>query len=430
MSAPHSVDAALAVHGGPAVRSRPWPVWPRPAPGAASALEAVLNSGRWAISGPYRGVDSFERRFATAFADYHGVGHCVPAASGTASLMLALEACGVGAGDEVIVPGVSWVASGSTVVGVNAVPVFADIDPDTLCLDPAAVEDVITERTKAISVVHLYSAVADLSPLVATARRHGIALIEDCAQAHGASYGGRKVGTFGDIGTFSMQHSKVLTSGEGGAAITSLAELSRRMEHLRADGRCYPERPPEPGAMELVETGELMGSNRCLSEFHAAVLLAQLPRLDEENALRAANAALLDRRLSALGLRPQATSPATTERTYYTYAAEIPGDLLAGADIAAVAAAITAELGFPASPAYPPFTANRLYAPEGRSRYALGEEHQRRLDRSRFRLPVADRVHRGLITLHHAALLGDESDVDDIATAFEKVLRHGPALAG
>ncbi len=430
MPATNSVDTALAVHGGPALRTRPWPVWPRSAPGTAAALDTVLGSGRWAISGPYRGVDSFERRFAAEFAAYHGVEYCVPAASGTASLMLALEACGVGAGDEVIVPGVSWVASASTVVGVNAVPVFADIEPDTLCLDPAAAEDAVTERTKAICIVHLYSAVADLSGLLSVARRRGIPIIEDCAQAHGASYAGRKVGAFGDVGTFSMQNSKVLTSGEGGAAITSDAALARRMEHLRADGRCYSARPPAPGAMELVETGELMGSNRCLSEFQAAVLLTQLPELDGENALRAANAALLDRRLSALGLRPQSTSSPTTERTYYTYAVEIPQELLAGADIAAVTAAITAELGFPASPAYAPLPANRLYAPEGRPRYSLGEEHRRKLDRSRFRLPVCDRVCRGLVTLHHAALLGDESDVDDIAAAFDKVLRHTPALVG
>ncbi|SHF11880.1 DegT/DnrJ/EryC1/StrS aminotransferase family protein [Streptoalloteichus hindustanus] len=414
----------LAINNGTPVRTRPWPVWPQPARGALGALERVLHSGRWAISGPYRGAESAERRFARTFAAYNGVAHCVPAASGTASLMLALEACGVGVGDEVIAPGLSWVASASTIVGVNAVPVLVDIDPATLCLDPAAVEAAITPATRAIVVVHLYSAVADLDALRAVADRHGLPLIEDCAQAHGAEHRGRKVGSVGDIGTFSMQHSKVLTSGEGGAAITDSAALARRMEHLRADGRCYPAAAPAPGHMELVETGELMGSNRCLSEFQAAVLVEQLRELDEQNALRRRNALLLNELLAEQGLRPQDSSPGTTSRTYYVYAAALPDDALTDVPIAAVTGALTAELGFPISPAYAPLHTNRLYAPASRRRFALGDEHEKRIDPGRFHLPVCERLTRRLITFHHAALLGDESDVRDIATAVAKVLRH------
>jgi dTDP-4-amino-4,6-dideoxygalactose transaminase len=164
----------LAINGGAPVRVRPWPAWPQPARRAADALAEVLNSGRWSISGPYRGVETFDQRFARAFAAYNGVGHCVPAASGTASLMMALEACGVGAGDEVITPALSWVASATTIVGVNAVPVFSDIDPGTLCIDPDAVEELITPATKALVVVHLYSAVADLERLTELAQRHGL----------------------------------------------------------------------------------------------------------------------------------------------------------------------------------------------------------------------------------------------------------------
>ncbi|MCP2261254.1 L-glutamine:scyllo-inosose aminotransferase [Streptoalloteichus tenebrarius] len=414
----------LAINNGTPVRTRPWPVWPQPARGALDALERVLRSGRWAISGPYRGIESAERRFARDFAAYNGVAHCVPAASGTASLMLALESCGVGVGDEVIAPGLSWVASASTIVGVNAVPVLVDIDPRTLCLDPAAVEAAITPATKAVVVVHLYSAVADLDALRAVADRHGLPLIEDCAQAHGAEHRGRKVGSVGDVGTFSMQHSKVLTSGEGGAAITNSAELARRMEHLRADGRCYPDTAPAPGRMELVETGELMGSNRCLSEFQAAVLVEQLRELDEQNALRRRNAELLNTLLAEQGLRPQATSPGTTSRTYYVYAAELPDDAFVGLPITTVTEALTAELGFPISPAYAPLHTNRLYAPASRRRFALGEEHEKRIDPARFHLPVCERLTRRLITFHHAALLGDESDMHDIAAAVAKVLRH------
>src|SRR5687767_13234755 len=124
----------LAIEGGSPVRSRAWPLWPIATERTLRNIADVLASGRWAISGPFRGTPSFERRFAAAFAAYCGALHCVPTSSGTASLAIALEACDVGAGDEVIVPGLSWVASASAVVGINAVPVLCDVDPDTWCL--------------------------------------------------------------------------------------------------------------------------------------------------------------------------------------------------------------------------------------------------------------------------------------------------------
>ncbi|MEU3714306.1 DegT/DnrJ/EryC1/StrS family aminotransferase [Streptomyces catenulae] len=421
---------SLAVQGGSPVRTRPWPLWPQSAPGAVRALEGVLTSGRWSISGPYQGTESQERRFARAFAAYNGVEHCVPAASGTASLMLALEACGIGAGDEVIVPGLSWVASGSTVLGVNAVPVFCDVDPDTLCLDPVAVESALTERTKAIVVVHLYSAVADMDALRALAERHGLPLIEDCAQAHGAEYHGVKVGALATAGTFSMQHSKVLTSGEGGAVITRDAEFARRVEHLRADGRCLAGLPVDTGRMELVETGELMGSNRCVSEFQAALLVEQLGVLDEQNERRRRNAALLDELLADAGYRPQSTSAGTGNRTYYTYAARLPEGELTDVGLAAVTDALTAELGFPIASCYAPITRNRLYDPRSRGRFALGVQHESRIDPKGFDLPVCEEAARRTVTVHHAALLGDEGDMRDIAAAFAKVVRHGAQLTG
>jgi dTDP-4-amino-4,6-dideoxygalactose transaminase len=342
--------------------------------------------------------------------------------------MIALEACGVGAGDEVIVPGLSWVASATTVLGVNAVPVFADIDLRTLCLDPAAVRAAITPRTKAIVVVHLYSAVADLTALRAIADEHGLVLIEDCAQAHGATFDGRKVGTHGHIGAFSTHHTKVLTSGEGGAAITDDARLARRMEHLRSDGRCYPDRPPAPGHHELLVTGELMGSNRALSEFQAALLIEQLGELDALNDIRRANAAVLDELLAGSGFRPQDTTVGTTSRTYFAYAAELPPDEFTEVPVSQVAAALTAELNFPVQPAYPPVYANRLYDPGSRARFSLGEEHRCRVDPGRFALPASAHAARRFVTLHHAALLAGEQDMADIATGFRKVLRHSAEL--
>ncbi|MFE2377239.1 DegT/DnrJ/EryC1/StrS family aminotransferase [Streptomyces sp. NPDC059398] len=401
---------------------RPWPRWPRPAAGAEQALLEVLHSGRWSIASPYDGNPTQEQRFAARFADYLGVRNCIPTASGTASLMTALEACGVGAGDEVIVPALSWAASASTVLGVNAVPVFADVDPGTLCLDPAAAEAAITSATKAVVVVHLYSAVAELAALRAVADRHGLALIEDSAQAHGAAYRGRKVGTIGDVGTFSMHHTKLLSSGEGGAAVTNDARIARRIEHLRADGRCRSTAPPALGLPELVESGELMGSNRCLSEFQSALLTAQLDELGPLNALRRTNAEILDCLLGRMGLVPQRTSPGTTERTYFGYAVGLPDEVLRTTSAKAVAGALTAELGLHVKPVYTPLYASPLYDPASRPRFGIGACHLDRLTRGRRALPVAERAARSFLTFHHAALLGEERDMEDIAEAFRRVL--------
>lgn len=407
------------------MRRRGWPRWPQPAPGALAAVEEVLDSGRWSISGPYPGSPSFERRFAEAFAAYHRIAHCVPTASGTASLMVALEACGVGAGDEVIIPGLTWVANASTVAGVNAVPVPVDVDPLTFCLDPDQVRRNLSGRTAAIVVVHLYAAVADLDALVAIADEYGIPLIEDCAQAHGATYRGRKVGTFGAVGTFSMQHSKVLTAGEGGAVITNSAELARRAEHLRADSRSYAPGIPATGQMELIETAEIMGNNRCLSEFQAAILLRQLDLLDAQNAVRQRNIEILDGLLTDLGFRPQATSPGTTSRTCYEYAVRVEDEELAEVGTARISAALSAELGGAAMRAgYPSLNANRLYRPDTRKRFAVPPDGASRLDLSGYPLPVCVDAARRLVTIHHSVLLGDESDMKDIALAFDKVLAN------
>lgn len=417
----------LALHGGDPVRTTHWPLWPQPASEAAQQLTEVLYSGRWSISGPYRGTDTKERTFARMFARWNDVEHCVPTASGTAGLMISLEACGVGAGDEVIVPGISWVATASTVLAVNAVPVFVDVDPDTLCMDPAAAEAAVTPDTKAIVVVHLYSALADMDALRDLARRHDLTLIEDAAQAHGAVYRGARAGTMGRAGAFSMHHTKVLTCGEGGAVVTADPELARRMAELRADGRHQPELPPPLHEMELVTTGTLMGSNRALSEFHAAVLIAQLGRLDRQNEQRAIQASVLEKALADLGFATQRTSDGTEQRTYFGFVIRLPEEF-DGIGTAAAGAALSAELGLPVKPVYPAIPASPLYWPGSRRRFDLGAEHRRRIDRARHRLPVSERAAARHLTFHHSALLGERSDVDDIVAALGKLRDHRAEL--
>ena len=407
-----------------------WPVWPQATEATRTNLEAVLTSGRWTISGPYRGAPSFERRFSQAYAAYCGVSHCIPTASGTTALAVALEAVGVGAGDEVIVPGLSWVASASAVLGINAVPVLVDVDPDTFCIDSRAVEAALTERTRAITVVHLYSALADLDAVADIARRADLPLIEDCSQAHGARYGDRAVGTWGTAGVFSMQGSKLLTSGEGGAIVTDDAELADRAEHLRSDGRTLSAKPVEVGAMELLETAALMGANAVLSEFHAAILLAQLEDLDEQNRRRQASGAQLDERLLALGCAPQTTVSQTTSRSFYRYAVRLPEEAVATVGVPRLAEDLTARLGFSVVPTHRALSENPLHNPPTRRRFGLNAAHLEAVNPGRFSLPMAKQIHRRTVTFGHEILLAPLPQIEEIADVFEEVLRDARRREG
>ncbi|MBJ7311499.1 DegT/DnrJ/EryC1/StrS family aminotransferase [Rugamonas sp. CCM 8940] len=413
----------LAIHGGTAVFEGNWPNWPQSTESTRRNLDEVLNSHRWSISGQYRGQASWEERFGQAFAAYTGAGFCVPSSTGSAALSMALEACEVGAHDEVIVPGVSWVASASAVLGINAIPVLTDVEPDTGCLDPAALERAITPRTRAITVVHLGSAVADLDRLVAIAHAHAIPLIEDCAQAHGARYADRHVGRFGSAAAFSMQHSKLLTSGEGGSVITDDARLARRLAHLRADGRTLSAQPPGLDEMALVETAEIMGNNYCLSEFHAAILVAQLEMLDEQLALRRRNAAVLDGLLLSLGFSPQASAAGTTARAHYTYVVRLPQLIVETQGVERFAAALAAEIGLPCKTMYSALNQNRLYQPASRKRFKLGRGYTEEIDPSRFHLPVAQAFSRSCIALPHRMLLANTAAMEHVAAAFAKVAK-------
>ena len=419
----------LSLLGGTPIRTGGWPRWPPVVPGVLNRLEEVLASGRWAISGLYVGYSTFEQRFAAAFAKFCGVRHCIPTASGTASLMIVLEALDIGAGDEVIIPGLTWCASASTVLGVNAVPVLVDADPYTLCLAPEAVEAAVTPKTRAICAVHLYSALADLDRLGAIAEKHGLPLIEDCAQAHGAAYRGNRVGSIGVMAAFSMQHSKLLTSGEGGAVVTSDDRLARRAAQLRADGRLFRDEPPPEGELELVEVGDPMGSNRCLSELQAAVLFEMLPELLRWNETRAVNAQRLGELLKSTGaFQPQNTSEGTTARTYYEYAFSVDEEVFDGIPVAVVGDALRAELGIPFQRTYSPLNDNVLYRPWTRRRFHISEEHLQRVDPGRFSLPECERAHRRYLTFHHRFLLGTPDDVRDLEDSFQKVLEHRDEL--
>ena len=216
----------------PRQQTRRWPTWPIFDDETLEAVKGVLQSGRWTLSGPAVDADLRERVFARKWADFVGTRYCVPTNTGTAGLTIALEAMGIGYGDEVLVPGLTWVACATAVANVNAIPVLVDINPDTLAMDPRDAERAITTRTRAIMAVHLYGSMADLDALGSLAQVHGLGLLEDAAHVHGAQWNEKRAGSIGLCGVFSMQQTKVLTAGEGGAVTTNDRQLAERLEQL------------------------------------------------------------------------------------------------------------------------------------------------------------------------------------------------------
>jgi perosamine synthetase len=278
----------------------------RPVIGEAEieAAVRVLRSGR-VVQGPE--VAAFEAEFS----DLVDGRHCVAVNSGTSALHLTLLALGIGPGDEVIVPSFSFAASANAVRLVGAEPVFVDIEPDSFCLDPAAVAAAVGPRTAAIMPVHLYGHPAAMDRLMPIAQRHGLAVVEDACQAHGAALHGQPVGAFGVAGCFSFYPTKNMHALEGGMITTADQELARTLRLLRNQG------------MEQRYANEIVGANMRLTDVAAAVGRVQLTNLAEWTRQRQANAKFLDSRITAVTTPPVADGAA---HVYHQYTVRISGD--------------------------------------------------------------------------------------------------------
>lgn len=270
-----------------------------------AAVDRVLRSGMLA-QGPE--VAAFEQEFA---AELVGGRTCVAVSSGTSGLHLGLLAAGIGPGDEVIVPAFTFAATGNSVALTGATAVFADIDLETYTLDPASVESLITDRTRAIMPVHLYGHPAPMVELEAIAQKHDLLLFEDAAQAHGAELAGRKVGTFGTFGMFSLYPTKNMTSGEGGMISVADPETERMARLLRNQG------------MERQYENEVIGFNCRMTDVHAAIGREQLKKVGEWTAKRRENAAVLDAELANV-ITPVVRESAT--HVYHQYTVRLPED--------------------------------------------------------------------------------------------------------
>jgi dTDP-4-amino-4,6-dideoxygalactose transaminase len=398
----------LALHGGAPAARREWPAWPVWGEAERTNLLDVLESGKWWFGERIR-------QFEDAFARFHGVRYGVSCTNGTTAIEMGLRALGVVRGDEVVVPPYTFVATASAVVTVGAVPVFADIEPDTLCIDPNDVERKITPRTKAVIPVHVAGRFADMDGLSRVAAKHNLHILEDAAHAWGSLLDGKGPGTVGRCATFSFQISKNITSGEGGILLTNdedLADLCRSATNCgRRKGAAWYDH-------------DYLGSNLRLTEFQAAVLLAQLARLDEQIARRERGAAILDRRLAQLpGIRLIRPEPRMTRRSYHMYIFRIDEAEL-GVSRDRFVDALNAE-GVPATRGwYHPLYANGVFQKASTERAEhpiISPLSGKGLDYTRVRCPVAEQVCRDAVWIGQNVLLADESDISAVADAIEKV---------
>jgi L-glutamine:2-deoxy-scyllo-inosose/3-amino-2,3-dideoxy-scyllo-inosose aminotransferase len=389
--------------------------WPIFGPEELDGLRRVLESGAWGHvggSGDYTG--HFEPAFEREFASFHGIAHGLCVANGTVAIQLALEALDIGAGDEVIVPGLTWQATAGAALDVNAVPILVDVEPDTYCIDPAAVEAAITPRTRAVIAVHLYCSLADLDALAAICSKHGLALIEDCAHSHGSAWKGRGVGSVGDIGCFSFQSTKSLTCGEGGFCSTNSDALWLRLDALRNCGR----RPAgAAGDWAPVQSG-----NYRLSEWQAAVLWTQFSRFPEQLARRAENAERLNEAFTEVaGLTPMRRRPEVTRQGLYAYVVRYDAGAFGGIEASRFRAALAADLGIRVGTCYQPLNRSPLYQPQTKRRHRLGAQWDE-IDPARFDLPVATRAYTDeAVVIPHEVLLSDWNALSSIVTAVEGI---------
>ncbi len=300
----------LAIDGGtPVLNRKDFKNWPIVGDDERRLVNEVLDRGIVA-GGTAPQVKALEKEWAA----YTGSKHCLTTCSGTAALHMALAAVGVGPGDEVITSAFTFLASASCAIHQNAIPVFVDIDPKTYCMDPARLEAAITPRTKAIIPVHIQGCPADLDPILEIARAHKLFVIEDACQAHGALYKGRKVGSLGDIGTFSLNNFKNLPGGEGGLFVTNNEEYLEKGTLIR----CFGDEVDEV-SKRRVYNASILGYMYRNQELPAALTRGQLLHLDEYNAARIANADYLTRELSRLpGVIPPCCPPGG-RHVYFMY---------------------------------------------------------------------------------------------------------------
>ena len=343
----------LALFGGTPVSEKICPpAWPPVSESTADKMRELYLSRAWSFN------SQSEQDFEAAFAKYHGAKHAIFMVNGTVTLECALLAGGVGAGDEVIVPALTWIATAMAVRYVGAIPVFVDIEPTTLCLDPEKAEAAITSKTKAIIPVHLYGSMSDIDKFKIIADKHNLFLIEDCAHMQGGKWNGRGVGSWGDVGSFSFQQSKTLSSGEGGICLTNDDELAKRIYLSKHIG--YGKNTTQGAATEGPPAG-LPCHNYRGTAFEATILKDQLEDLSDLIDRYNRTAEIIKSKIADVScVRIQAKGRLASPQGYYTLAVIFDGDGIKDIPLARIIEACAAE-GLQLSGTYGPVYKHLLF---------------------------------------------------------------------
>ena len=402
----------LALFGGIPVRTKPFPEWPRPTSELGKSVLKTLQNENWGV-----GSDAISR-FEDAFALFHDAKYCISTSSGTTALWVALKAVGVKAGDEVIIPAYTFIATASAVLMANAVPVFVDIDEKTLNIDPDLIEATITNKTKAIMPVHIAGNPANMDKICAIGNKHGIAIVEDAAQAHGAEWKGKKVGAIGKGGIFSFQTSKNMSAGEGGAIITNDDDFKEACFSYHNCGRV--------SGGEWYEHQHLGGNFR-LNALAASMLIPQLDSIGADMNLRDKNKKFLDDVLGEIdGIELVGSYEQTTRSAQHLYIVKYKKEAFNGIHRDVFFKAMQAE-GVYTYAGYSPLYREKLFVTDPDEYPWLKDQ-----DYASLSLPVTERIcDDESVWLQQRHLLGKDEDSEDIIDAFKKVtnaLKNKPEL--
>ena len=411
-----------ALLGGTPVHTGGWPKWPawNPATDEKRVLES-LSSGVWSRA---KIVSEFEQKWAQMM----GAKRCLAVVNGTNALIAALTQAGIGGGDEVITTPYTFIASTQAIVMTGAMPVFADVDPETFQIDPKNIEKKITPRTRAIMPVHILGLPCDMVAIMAIAQKHNLVVIEDACQAWMAEINHKKIGTFGLAGCYSFQTSKNITMGEGGAIVSDNDEFMDRCHSFHNYGNPY-----GSARSDIAAGAVMLGTKMRLAEYQAAIALAQLVRLEDETTIRNENAAYLRAKIEKIpGIVPYKLYDNVTRAAFHFYPFRYKKEQFKGLPRTTFIRALIAE-GVPCWTGYAnlnkmPYIDHVFQTKNFQKMYP-----KELLDIDRYRAanqcPENDRLcEEEAVWLNQYQLLGKKSDMDDIAAAIEKIQKNAEQL--
>ena len=392
----------LAIHGGTPVRTEPFPRWPKPSPELMDSVLGTVENENWGVGSEI--ISIFEQKFA----DFQDSKYCISTSSGTTALWVALKAANVKAGDEVIIPPYTFIATASAVLMANAVPVFVDIDPNTFNIDSTKIEEAITSKTKVIMPVHISGNPADMKTIIELAQKYDIKVIEDSAQAHGAEWNNTKVGSLGLGGIFSFQTSKNMSAGEGGAIVSNDKDFIDKCFSYHncgrtSDGQFYDH--------------QLLGGNFRLNAIAASMLIPQIKSISKDMDIREKNRAILDSELSQIeGISINNSYSLTTRESNHLYLLRYNSQIFNGVSREKFFSAMQAE-GVYTYAGYKPIYREELFV-NNSDEYSWLKNYDYKNLNMKNTEKIAD--HESVwIKQNH--LLGDQQDIKDIINAFEKV---------